>query len=117
MVPMKASFRPATEDDLERLVEIHLGAFPDPRSNEARLRNFARNPLGTLSDLWVLVEGGVLVAHAFLFPLEAWFGGRRVAVGGIATVGVAPEARSSARTFSKSATNSSCADLCRTRSG
>jgi predicted acetyltransferase len=90
---MKVSFRPATEDDLERLVDIHAGAFPDPRDHDARVRNFARNAFGALSDLWVLVDGGVALAHAFLFPLEAWFGGRRVAVGGVATVGVAPEAR------------------------
>lgn len=90
---MKVSFRPAAEDDLERLVEIHASAFPDPRGHEARVRNFARNPLGALSDLWVLVADGVPMAHAFLFPLEAWFGGRRVPLGGIATVGVAPEAR------------------------
>jgi predicted acetyltransferase len=90
---MQVSFRPATEDDLERLVDIHTAAFPDPRGQDARVRNFARNAFGALSDLWILVEGGITLAHAFLFPLEAWFGGRRVAVGGVATVGVAPEAR------------------------
>lgn len=36
------------------------------------------------------------MAHAFLFNLRAWFGGRRVNVGAIASVGVAPEARGEA---------------------
>ncbi|HEY3816549.1 MAG TPA: GNAT family N-acetyltransferase [Polyangiaceae bacterium] len=90
---MPASFRPAREDDLERLLDVHASAFPDPRSRPARTRNFQNNALGAFSDLHVLVEGDAVLAHAFLFPLEAWFGGARVAVGGIATVGVAPEAR------------------------
>jgi len=90
---MKASFRPAREDDLERLLDIHTGAFPDPRGRPARERNFQKNALGEFSDLYVLVEDDTVLAHAFLFPLEAWFGGARVRVGGIATVGVAPEAR------------------------
>ena len=45
------------------------------------------------ANLYVLVEDETVLAHAFLFPLEAWFGGARVRIGGIATVGVAPEAR------------------------
>jgi predicted acetyltransferase len=87
------TFRPAREGDLERAVEIHRDAFPDPRGHEARVRNFTRNALGDLEHLWLLQEGGVTLAHAFLFPLEAWFGGARVPVGGVATLGVAPEAR------------------------
>jgi predicted acetyltransferase len=90
---MKVAFRPAREDDLERLLDLHTGALPDPRGRSARTRNFQKNALGAFSDLHVLVEDDVLLAHAFLFPLEAWFGGARVRVGGIATVGVAPEAR------------------------
>ncbi len=86
-------FRVAQEGDLDRLVEIHLSAFPDERGHESRRRNFLHNPLGGLDALWVALRKGVVVGHAFLFPLEAWFGGVRVAVGGIASVGVAPEAR------------------------
>lgn len=90
------TFRTAREADLERLLEVHTSAFPDPRGPEPRVRNFMRNPLGCLDDLWVAsLEGGAgaIVAHAFLFPLEAWFGGARVPVAGIASIGVAPEAR------------------------
>jgi predicted acetyltransferase len=90
---MAPSFRPAHEDDLERLIDIHTAAFPDGRGRDVRRTNFAHNALGALEDLRVLTEGGALLAHAFLFPLEAWFGGVRVRVAGVATVGVAPEAR------------------------
>ncbi len=90
---MGSQVRQAREDDLERLIAIHANAFADPRSHSARLHNFTRNPLGTLEDLWVLENDDRLVAHAFLFQLHAWFAGVRVPVGGIATVGVAHEAR------------------------
>jgi predicted acetyltransferase len=92
---MRLSFRTARSDDLERLIDVHASAFPDPRGRDDREHNFTRNPLGDLADLWVAVadDSGAIVAHAFLFPLRAWFGGRLVPVGGIASVGVAPEAR------------------------
>jgi predicted acetyltransferase len=93
VLPMALTFRTAREADLERLLEVHTSAFPDPRGREARLRNFMRNTLGGFEDLWVACEGDAIVGHAFLFPLEAWFGGARVRVAGIATLGVAPEAR------------------------
>jgi len=93
MCSTEASIRPAGEDDVERLIDIHTSAFPDPRGRYARAGNFTRNALGHLSDLHVLVEGGTLLAHAFLFSLEAWVGGALVRVGGVATLGVAPEAR------------------------
>src|SRR5579872_6323897 len=89
------SFHPrqARPEDIVRLVAIHTTAFPDERGHQARVYNFTRNVLGGLDVLWVLEERGVVVAHAFLFALEAWFGGSRVRVGGAATLGVAPEAR------------------------
>lgn len=90
---MGLTFRTAREDDLERLLEVHTSAFPDPRGTEARVRNFTHNPLARFEDLWVACEGDALVGHAFLLPLEAWFGGARVPVAGMATIGVAPEAR------------------------
>jgi predicted acetyltransferase len=92
---MRLSFRTARPDDLERLIDVHSSAFPDPRDRDARARNFTRNALGDLEDLWVAVapDSGAILAHAFLFSLRAWFGARLVPVGGIASVGVAPEAR------------------------
>jgi predicted acetyltransferase len=89
------AFRSAREEDLERLVEIHSSAFPDPRSFDARAHNFTQNRLGALGDLQVALRGDTIVAHAFSFALTAGFGGARVACGGIASVGVAPEARGS----------------------
>jgi predicted acetyltransferase len=92
--PMRElQFRTATEADLERVLVIHGSAFPDPRREPARRRNFRANALGTIDDLWIALDGDVIVAHAFLFRLEAHFGGCAVPVAGIASVGVAPEAR------------------------
>ncbi len=91
---MGLAFRTARPDDLERLVDVHASAFPDRRGRDDRARNFTRNPLGNLGDLHLAVsESGEVVAHGFLFSLRAWFGARLVPVGGIASVGVAPEAR------------------------
>lgn len=90
---MALTFRIAREADMDRLLEVHTSAFPDPRGREARVRNFTRNPLGRFEDLVVACEGDAIVGHAFLLPLEAWFGGLRVRVAGIASIGVAPEAR------------------------
>lgn len=87
------TFRTATLEDVDRLVEIHTAAFPDDRGHAERRRNFLQNPLGTLDDLHVVLHEGRLVGHAFLFTLGAFFGGQRVPLGGIASVGVAPEAR------------------------
>jgi predicted acetyltransferase len=87
------AFRPAREDDLERLLDIHVAAYPDGRAREVRRRNFVHNALGRLEDLLVAIEGGTIVGHGFLFALQGWFGGARVRLGGIASVGVAPEAR------------------------
>lgn len=85
--------RKATRIDLDRLTAIHLVAYPDARSVEARERNFTQNPYGSLDDLVVIEDRGLVVGHAFLFRFRGAFGGRSVKVGGIASVGVAPEAR------------------------
>jgi predicted acetyltransferase len=90
---VSSRLRQARPQDIERLVSIHANAYPDARGHDARVSNLRNNPLGGLEDMWVLEEGGIVVAHGFLFALEAWFGGERVRVGGVATVGVAPEAR------------------------
>jgi predicted acetyltransferase len=88
------TFRPANPDDLDRLVEIHMASYADPRGAEARRRNFLHNPLGAFhSDLWVCVEEAHIVGHAFLFSLRAYFGGEALPIGGIASLAVAPEAR------------------------
>jgi predicted acetyltransferase len=90
------SIRTARETDLDRLVEIHSSAFPDPRGVETRRRLFSKNVLGDLDCLFVAERAGVVLGHAFLFHLGSWFGGRRVRVGAIASLGVAPEARGEA---------------------
>jgi len=90
------SIRTARKSDLDRLIEIHLSAFPDPRGVEARRRLLSSNELGGLDQLFVVERGGLVLAHAFLFELAVWFGGRKVRAGAIASVGVAPEARGEA---------------------
>jgi predicted acetyltransferase len=87
------SFRPATSDDLDRILEIHLAAFPDGRVADERRRNFTANKLGSLDDLVLAVRGDDLVGQAFLFRLEGWFGRRPARLGAIASLAVAPEVR------------------------
>ena len=90
------TLRGATESDLDRLIEIHTACYPDERGAGARRLNFVQNALGRLDDLRVAERGGRIVGHAFGFSLRAWFGGASVPAVGIASVGVAPEARGSA---------------------
>jgi predicted acetyltransferase len=92
-VPGEVRIRTAREQDVDALLSIHFAVFPDGRGREARRRNFCDNPRGALEDLHVAEVGGRVVGHGFLFGMEAWIGGRPVGVGGVASIGVAPEAR------------------------
>lgn len=85
--------RAAREDDVERLVEIHAASYPDERDFVARRRQLTEGSFGSLDDLHVALEGDRRVGHAFAYRLATWIGGRRVPIGGVASVGVAPEAR------------------------
>jgi predicted acetyltransferase len=85
--------RPATKDDLDRLLEIHLTSFPDARTVEARRRVFLQNRLGGFEHLQVAVHEDDVVGHAFAFPIAGWFGGVKVSGCAIASVGVAIESR------------------------
>lgn len=85
--------RPAREADLDRLLTIHSAAFPDPRARDVRRRNFVENTRGSLADLQVAERDGAIVGHAFLFPLAVRIAGAEVPGGGVASLGVAPEAR------------------------
>lgn len=87
------SFRTALDGDLDRLIDLHTSAYPDPRGPLERRRNLVANPRGTLDDLHVAIVDGQIVAHAFLFSMKGWFAGGAVPVGAIASVAVAPEAR------------------------
>jgi len=87
------TFRSATDADLDRLVEIHMSSYPDDRNAAVRARNFTHNPLGNVADLIVCIEEQRIVGHGFLFPLRVWLRGKSVSLGGIASLGVAPEAR------------------------
>jgi len=94
--------RVAREEDLPRLVEIHACAYPDGGSYDHHERKFTHASFGGLSNFRV-VEAPVgdvpgssasrVVGHAALYPLELWVAGRKLMIGGIASLGVAPEAR------------------------
>ena len=86
---------PAEEAETERLLAIHLTSFPDARGTEPRKRNFHANARGGFERLVVARRDGLPVGHAFLFDMSAGFGGAMVRLGGIASVGVAQEARGS----------------------
>jgi predicted acetyltransferase len=86
-------FRRARPADLDRLLEIHLAAYPDDRSVLARQRAFVQHPFGGLAHVVVAEQRGAVAAQALLLPLRSAFGGRGVAVGGIASLAVAPERR------------------------
>lgn len=90
---MTLRFRTAVEADLDRLVDIHLVAYPDDRDGAARRRRLEANVFGDLDDVIVAEDTHGPVAHARLFRMTSWFGGRPVKVGGVASVAVAPEAR------------------------
>ncbi len=90
---MRLRFRRATEADLDRVLDVHLAAYPDDLGIEARRRLFTSNPFGGLRHLMLAEHAAEIAGFAFLYPHRAWFGGREVGVGGIASVAVAPEAR------------------------
>lgn len=85
--------RRAEAGDLERLIDIHFMAFPDDQRREVVARYFTKNPLGRLEDVLVAEIDGEVAGHAFLFPLRASFGGVKVKLSGIASIGVAAEHR------------------------
>jgi predicted acetyltransferase len=94
---MDLSFRKANKADLDRLIEIHLVAYPDERSVDARARNFCQNRLGPLENLIVVERRGQIAGFGFLFEMQMKWRSTPCAasapVSGIATVAVAPEHR------------------------
>ena len=85
---------PARTSDVERLVAIHASSFPDARGFPERRANFMDNPRGAIGDLFAArAPSGELVGHGFLFRMKTWIAGGEVQVGGVASIGVAPEAR------------------------
>jgi predicted acetyltransferase len=87
------SIRGASEADLDRVVEIHGTCYPDGRTAAERRTNFLQNAFGSFEDLRVVERDGRIVGHGFGFSLATYFGGKSVPAVGIASLGVAPEAR------------------------
>ncbi|HKQ70289.1 MAG TPA: GNAT family N-acetyltransferase [Polyangiaceae bacterium] len=90
---MTTSIRPAREDDLGRLIEIHGSAYPGSGTYDHQKRDFTHHPLGGLDDVRVIEKDGRIVGHAVLFTFDLWIGGRRVPSAGLASVAIASEAR------------------------
>jgi predicted acetyltransferase len=87
------SVRPARDEDLERIVEIHGCSYPGSGTFEQQKHDVLRDPLGGLDARRVVEENGRIVGAGGIYALEMWIGGRKVPVGGIASLAVAPEAR------------------------
>lgn len=85
--------RPAREEDLERMVEIHGCSYPGSGSFEHQKRDVTRDALGGLGARRVVEKEGRVVGVGALYALEIWIAGKKAPVGGMASVAVAPEAR------------------------
>jgi predicted acetyltransferase len=87
------NIRPACEDDLDRVIEIHSCAYPDGRGYDGRRRYLTQHPLGELKDLRVVEDSEKIIAQGFLFPARTFIGGGQMDIGAISAIAVAPEAR------------------------
>src|SRR5687768_5716726 len=82
--------RPATLDDLERIIPLVSQAFNFPRSGHQRIRDdFPIN----VPTFRVLEENGRVMACMRAMDFAHFYGGRAVPAAGIASVAVAAEAR------------------------
>src|SRR5258706_11710949 len=85
--------RPAVESELEELAEIHACAYPEAGGHAHHARHLTHNAFGGIENVRVAERDGRIEGLAALYLLEVWLGGRRVPIGGIGTLAVAPEAR------------------------
>src|SRR5439155_702197 len=65
----------------------------EPGGLERHARRLTHGAFGGLDRIRVAERDGAIVAHAALYPLEVWLGGKKVPVGGIGSLAVAPDAR------------------------
>ena len=79
------------EDQLDSVWEVRLRSFGPGGNRE----EWQKNARGFIADgrLLGVVDGDQLVAAARIWPLEQWWAGRRVPMGGVAGVVVSPEYR------------------------
>jgi GNAT superfamily N-acetyltransferase len=87
------TLRAATRDDARRLAENSLLSYPDAEWGVARrAERYLTGPY-PIEGITVAERDGELVGQARTIPYRGWFGGVESAVGGLAGVAVAPEAR------------------------
>lgn len=89
---MTMEFRQAREQDLGKIVQVGLLAFPTTTPDQ-RLRNLTKNPRHTLADVFVAEDAGEIQGTFVLFPLLQRLRGADLAMGGLASVAVAPHCR------------------------
>jgi predicted N-acetyltransferase YhbS len=88
------TFSAANPADLEEILELHACAYPDARTFAERKAGLTQSLLGNLENLVLARKGTALVAHAFLFDLKVHAWSDVWSIGGVASVAVAPEFRS-----------------------
>lgn len=82
------TIRPATSDDIDRILHLNQQAFATPSEALERVRGVIR------IERWLVAEQrGTVVAAAQTIPMAHFFGARPVPCAGIASVAVAAEAR------------------------
>jgi predicted acetyltransferase len=87
------TLRAATRDDARRLAENSLLSYPNPEWGVLRrTERYLTGPY-PIESITVAERDGRLVGQARTIPYRGWFGGVESAVGGLAGVAVAPEAR------------------------
>jgi predicted acetyltransferase len=85
--------RTAREEDIEKLAEIGLCAYPDSGGFVHRRQHLVQNSFGNLGDVRVIEKDGRIAGQAALYGIEVWIGGRRIPCAGIASVAVSPGER------------------------
>jgi predicted acetyltransferase len=86
--------RPASEADFERMCEIHSFSYPGSGSHEQQKREVIRDGFGGgFAARRVVERDGRIVGGGAIYALEMWLGGKKVQVGGVASLAIAPEAR------------------------
>ena len=91
MTPL--NLRTATRDDARRLAENSLLSYPNPEWGVARRTERYLGGPYSIESITVAERDGEIVGQARTIPYRGWFGGVESAVGGLAGVAVAPEAR------------------------
>ena len=87
---MPIDVRTATEDDREMLHDLLQETFAAQRRSFSPAQNPTKVPI---ERKLVATDGGRIVGQLGTWEFGQWFGGRRIAMGGITNVAIAPSHR------------------------